>query len=104
MAKGEKLKEMLESRKRDIEKQIINFDPKFHLTYTDFDSYVNETQPAITVMGIDFMPARVLGMLDPAGQYRLFKEWADSVDLKTIPSYIQLHDELEEIIGFLEEL
>ena len=101
--KSENLKAMLQSRKADLEKQIINFEPTRYVSYEAFDAYLDEAYNACVVGQYAFMPSKVL-YLDYTAYGEMFSSWADTVDKWQINEYNQLHDELEEVIGYLEEL
>ena len=103
MKKQENLKEMLKGRLVDIDKQINNFEPKFHLTYSAFDAYLDEHYKPITIHAYAFMPSKVL-MLNMDAYLEMFTWWASGVDKEEIPEYIQLKDEREQTLDWLEEL
>jgi hypothetical protein len=45
-----------------------------------FQEFVNETEPTITVMGLDYDPARVLKEVDPIAYRQEFLDWIDSCE------------------------
>jgi hypothetical protein len=101
--KHENLRAMLQSRKADLESQIAKFNPTRYLSYETFDAYLDDTYKPCVVGQYAFMPSKVL-YLDYVAYDEMFSIWADTVDKNTIPEYNQLHDELQEVIDYLEEL
>lgn len=104
MKKTENLKNMLKNRVKDIDKQLMSFNPAQHLTYSAFDVYLDDKYPPVTVGQYAFMPSRVMMTLNSQGYFDMFKEWAEGVDFETIPEYIQLQDEREQTLDWLEEI
>lgn len=104
MKHPENLKAMLQNRVKDIDKALFNFDPAQHLTYSQFDEYLNDVYKPVTVGGRAFLASKVLFNLDMTAYWEDFKEWSQTVDFETIPEYIQLQDEREMTLDWLAEL
>ncbi len=49
MKNQENLKQMLKNRIKDLDKQLMSFDPSKHLSYAQFEAYVDEAYPPVTV-------------------------------------------------------
>lgn len=103
MKKQENLKAMLKSRLVDIDNQLNNFEPRYHLTYSAFDAYLDDHYKPLCVSQYAFLPSKVL-MLNMDAYLEMFASWANSVDKETIPGYIQLKDEREQVLDWLEEI
>lgn len=103
MKKRENIKEMLKSRIKELDRQIFDFNPALHVTYSAFDAYLDENYKALTIHAYAFMPSRVL-KLNSDAYYEMFKHWAWSLDFEQIPEYIQLKDEREQTYDWLNEV
>ena len=103
MKKPENLKAMLKQRIKDIDKALFSFEPRHHLTYSQFDEYLDDTLKPITIGEYEFRPSKVLfGNMD--AYFQEFRKWSETVDYEVIPEYIQLRDEREQTLDWLAEL
>lgn len=104
MKHPENLKAMLQGRIKDIDKALFNFSPSQHLTYSQFDEYLDNTYKPVTVGEYAFLASKVLFNQNLTAYHEEFKKWAETVDFETIPEYIQLQDEREMTLDWLAEL
>ena len=102
--KPENLKAMLKQRIKELDKALMNFDPAQHLTYAQFDEYLDEVYKPVTVGGRAFLASKVLFQLDYTAYFEDFRNWADTVDYTQIAEYNQLQDEREMTLDWLMEL
>jgi hypothetical protein len=103
MKKTENLKAMLQQRVKDLDKQIFNFNPSLHVTYSDFDDYLDSTYGELWIGEYSFKPSKVLFSNSDA-YFQEFKKFAETVDFEQIPEYIQLKDEREQTLDWLGEI
>lgn len=103
MNKQENLKSMLKNRIRDLDKALMNFEASKHVSYTAFDTYLDEHYKPCTVGEYAFMPSKVM-WLNTDAYFEMFKTWANSLDYDDIPEYAQLQDERSQVLDWLEEL
>ena len=104
MKNQENLKQMLKNRIKDLDKQLMSFDPSKHLSYAQFEAYVDEVYPPVTVGQYAFMPSKVLFNLNMTAFHEMFKDWADTVDYEDIPAYNAIIEDREQTLDWLEEL
>lgn len=104
MNKPENLKAMLKQRIKDLDKQIFNFDPTQHVSYSQYDAYLDEVHKPVTVGQYAFLASKVLFNLDHTAYFEGFRNWADTLDFEDIPEYAQLKDEREMTLDWLGEI
>lgn len=104
MKTKQNLKAMIQDRIKTISTQIEKFNSRDYLTYSSFDVYLDETYRYPTVGQYAFAPSRVLQALNSEAYFEMFKDWADKADKTKMPEYMQLQDELEQNLEWLEEL
>jgi hypothetical protein len=104
MKKQENLKAMLKDRLAMIDKQLDLFEPKDHLTFAEFEAFVDDNFKPVTVSEYAFMPSKVLFQCNLDGYYEMFNKWAGRVDKKSMKEYQQLLDEREQTLDWLGEI
>lgn len=98
------LKESLKEQLRGLERNLANFEAKDHLTFAEFEAFIDDNFSPVTVSEYAFMPSKVLFQCNIDAYYEMFNKWAERVDKKTMKEYQQLLDNKQQVLDWLGEL
>ena len=98
------LKESLKEQLQSLERNIANFEPKDHLTFAEFEAFIDDNFKPVTVSEYAFMPSKVLFQCNLEGYYEMFNKWAERVDKKSMKEYQQMLDNKQQVLDWLGEL
>ena len=97
-------KEELQGLIRTVKEEIEWFEPSDYLSPDDFDSYLDECEPTVEMMGMSYLPSFALKNLDPIAYHCAYADWCSAADLEAFTEYRELQDHLEGLQQELEDL
>lgn len=81
---------------KELNKNIDMFDPREFIEYEQYDEFLDECNDLIKIGNLEYYPSKVLEEIDPMAYSWGFDDFADSVELESIPEYQCLLEQLEE--------
>lgn len=99
------LLDTLKQRLQDVERGIRTFSEykQMKVSYSQFDEWLDSTQPTVSVMGYAFKPSEVLFNRNYEGYIDSMNKWAESLPLESFEEYQQLLDEREQLQQWILE-
>lgn len=99
------LANVIESLNDQIESthdEIGEFDPEMWLSESLYDEFLDEGG-VVVVAGLGMYPSKILSECDPISYNTGWSEWANGVDLDSIPEYNELTTQLNDLQNEVEE-